>query len=84
VRALVVGVVAAVLLLALPVLAAEPAAWTITRWPATPDTLNGGDIVIGISAWDGSEWHLVGGLTVQPAWLPPACEAVVIPSPEVG
>ena len=83
-RALVVGVLLAVLLLALPVMAAIPEGWTITRWPATPETLSAGDIVIGISAWDGQEWHVMGGLTMQPAWQAPVCAPVAIPSMEAG
>ena len=77
-------VTAAVLaLLAAPTLAAD--SLTATRWPAPPSrALEAGDIIMGVSQWDGTSWTLLDAVTIQADHGPTVCGPSLAPARPVG
>ena len=70
-------------LLAAPTLAAD--SLSVTRWPAAaPRGLEAGDIIMGVSQWDGTEWTLLDAVTIQADHGPDVCGPSLAPARPVG
>jgi len=81
-RRLAIVSTAILVLLAAPVIAA--ADLTATRWPAPPPrALEAGDIIMGVSQWDGRSWTLLDAVTIQPVHTPDVCGPSVPTMPGV-
>ncbi len=83
-RRLILAAFGTAILLASPVLAASGAPWTITHAGAPMERpLAKGDIVVGVSYFDGTEVRLIDGVIIQPASEPAVCGPSLGPTPPV-
>ena len=80
-RAIVTAAVLA--LLAAPTIAAD--SLIATRWPATPPrAIEAGDLIMGVSRWDGTGWQLLDAVTFQVEHGPDVCGPSLTPARPVG
>jgi len=64
---LILGLTAALVLIAAPVIAAAPEAVKVSRWPAPPaEPMEAGDLMVTVGVHDGVKVRLIDGVTIQP------------------
>ena len=83
-RRLALAAFGAAILLASPVLAADSAPWTITHMGARViGPLVPGDLIVGLSYFDGTRITAIDGVVIHPTSEPAECGPSLGPTPPV-